>query len=103
MEASGATTPTELARAIGMTGYSAPQRAKRWIDGSNEPDFEGTVLLLAAAGMLNIENPTLVVEGSSDAAVLREIRALDRRLDVDVLPRLDRLADERRDRARSTT
>jgi transcriptional regulator with XRE-family HTH domain len=51
-------------------------------------------LLGGFEGLPTVDDPT--------AAALTEIRALDRKIDVEVVPRLDRLAEERRERERSS-
>lgn len=50
-----ADSDTRLARALGLDGYAAPQRVRRWRLGQNEPDFGSTLLLLEAAGLLRDE------------------------------------------------
>lgn len=47
--------PVEFARALGLEGDSRAQRVKRWRSGENEPDYEGTIKMLAAAGLLREE------------------------------------------------
>lgn len=84
-------TPTELAKAIKLGGYNAPQRARRWMDGDHAPDYEGTMLMLEATGWLQI----------AESSPTRRVRALDERELVaaidevtNVLGRLQRLVDE---------
>jgi transcriptional regulator with XRE-family HTH domain len=101
MERTGKATPTELARALRMTGYTAPRNITRWLNGDSSPDYDSTLALLAAAGMLNLDAPAPEVgEADANAQLLRELRALDRKIDTVVVPRLDELADERRQRVR---
>lgn len=102
MQLTGATTPTELAREIGMQGYSAPQRVKRWLDGTNEPDFEGTLLLLDAAGLLATETSPRERQqnGNREEELLEEIRAVDRKLDqLDIAGRLTSIEELLRERS----
>ncbi len=47
-------TPTELARSLGL-GYSGPRSVRRWLSGQNDPDYDTTWLLLAAAGLLRTQ------------------------------------------------
>jgi hypothetical protein len=82
MTATGSSSPTELARAIGLQGYSSPRNIKRWLDGENDPDFHATLQLLEAAGMLAAPGE---VESSS-----RPGRALD---DERLADALEQLAD----------
>jgi len=100
MAATGTETATDLARTLRMTSYSAPRNIKRWLDGVAQPDFEATLLLLDAAGLLastpaaakasRLTSPEL-------ADVLREIRALDNKIDVAITPRLDTMESELRE------
>lgn len=100
MEAVGTSSPTELARAVGLTGYSDPRNITRWIEGENAPGYEATLLLLRAAGMLNLEAPAPPSTAPSGSdAILEAVRALDRKLDVEVIPKLDNLATGRREGA----
>lgn len=99
MERTGTDSPTELARALRMTGYTAPRNITRWLNADSAPDFDSTLTLLAAAGMLNLDSP-IPPAPLGDAELLRELRALDRKLDTEVIPRLDRLGEERRQRVR---
>lgn len=55
MQKTGLEKPSEIAKMLGLTSYSSPQRVTRWIAGENEPDFDATLALLAAAGWLNEE------------------------------------------------
>jgi hypothetical protein len=76
MKATGATTPTELARTLEMTSYSAPRNVQRWLDGVSAPEYESTLQLLAAAGLLTAEgqkalqgnDPAESVKRAGDAA-----------------------------------
>lgn len=91
-KALGVSTPTELAKAIKLEGYNSPQRVRRWMEGNNAPDYEGTMLMLEATGWLKIPK---------SRAAIRHGRALDERELVsaideitNVLVRLQRLVDE---------
>jgi hypothetical protein len=76
-----------------MTGYTAPRNITRWLNGDSSPDYESTMSLLAAAGMLDLE----ATQPPTDAnATLDAVTNLDRRLDTDVIPRLEQIADELR-------
>jgi hypothetical protein len=99
MEKTGARTPTELARTLRLTGYTAPRKITRWLNGDSAPDFENTIALLEAAGMLRLEGGEPVRGGDSE--VLAELRALDRKLDTVVVPKLDQLAEARRQATRA--
>lgn len=48
LKASG---PTELAVKLDLP-HAGPKRIGRWLKGANEPDFEGTIALLLAAGWI---------------------------------------------------
>lgn len=63
----GVTKPGDVARALGLTDYGAPQRVARWMKGRNGPNYEGTMLMLDAAGWLNI-TVDRAEEGGLDAA-----------------------------------
>ena len=52
MQATGSERPSDLARILGLDAYESPRRVKRWLDGSNEPDYEATLNLLELVGML---------------------------------------------------
>src|SRR4051812_19249298 len=52
----GVEQPSEIARKLGLTDYGAPQRVRRWINGRNGPDYEGTMAMLQAAGWLSMDN-----------------------------------------------
>lgn len=87
MELTDTSTPTELARALRMEGFWAPQNVTRWLKGSSKPDYDSTLALLAAAGMLNLEDPRAQLHDEPTLRdVLEEIRALDRKLDAESLP-----------------
>lgn len=101
MKGVGVESPTDLARAIGLTDYSAPRNITRWLDGENAPGYEATILLLRAAGYLRDE--ALPSSPTAPDATLEAVQALDRRLDTDVIPRLDALAQGERARQRSST
>jgi len=49
----GCDGPTDLANRLSL-GVNSPRRIKRWLDGENEPDYEATMLMLEAAGWLNM-------------------------------------------------
>jgi DNA-binding transcriptional ArsR family regulator len=51
MDAVGAKTATEFARALGLD-LNSPRTVRRWLDGHNEPDYQNTMKILRAAGML---------------------------------------------------
>jgi hypothetical protein len=48
-------TDADFARRLGLTGDYRSKRVRRWLDGTNEPDYEGTVTMLRAAGLLREE------------------------------------------------
>lgn len=50
-------SPTELARHLKMD-YSGPGQISRWLAGRNKPNFDQTLMLLRAAGLL-AEEPDL--------------------------------------------
>jgi transcriptional regulator with XRE-family HTH domain len=52
MEATGSRTLSDLARALGLTSYAAPRNIRRWIEGETNPDYDATLRLLEAAGLL---------------------------------------------------
>lgn len=107
-----AATPTDLARAIKLPGYNAPQRVRRWMEGDNAPDYEGVMLMLEATGWFRLRNTS---DGASPiqapgldadalAAALEELVALQEREDAvleqllaraaaQVQPRSDRTAN----------
>lgn len=64
----------ELARHLGLTGYNAPQKVRRWRKGDNEPDYKATLLLLKAAGLLAPETGAVK---ALEAGGLEEIPAAD--------------------------
>lgn len=75
---SGDVSPTELAKAVGLTGMHAPQSARRWLRGRNGPAYEGTIALLDAAGFITptgrafLELPAR--PGEREADMLREAK-----------------------------
>lgn len=92
MKATGASTSTQLAKALDLRGYSAPRNVKRWLEGVNDPDFESTLQLLDAAGWLTIggssnANPGPALDRDAVAAALEELADLQERQDA-VLERL---------------
>lgn len=83
----GRTGDADLAGRLGLAGGSTSQRVKRWRIGLNEPDYEGTVMLLDAAGFLTPEGRAFLglapresrVEDALDAASEIEARHRSRR------------------------
>lgn len=57
MERMKVETAGQVAAGLGLRGYGAPKKVSRWLSGENEPDYEATLLLLRAAGLLR-EKPT---------------------------------------------
>lgn len=55
MEKSEPQTPAGLARKLQLTAYESPKRVKRWLAGTNEPNYSETMALLAIAGRLSDE------------------------------------------------
>lgn len=103
MTATGSTTPTELARALRMSNYTAPRNIKRWLDGESQPEFDATLVLLGAAGLLrpvDDAQPEPAAAGDLEP-VLRAVRALDRKIDTSLTPRFDRLERDVRALARA--
>jgi len=103
-EALKSESPTDLAKAIKLGGYNAPQRVRRWMDGDHAPDYEGTMLMLEAAGMLNLEHPSPSeppAGGRDDDQLLAEVRGLDRKIDTEVSARLERIEGELRELTRA--
>lgn len=99
MAATRADSPTALARALRMTSYSAPRNIKRWLNGIAQPDYEATLLLVRAAGLLSTElRPVDEGDGDEDA-----LRALDQKLDDVVVPRLEAIEAEIRRLAEAVT
>lgn len=78
----GVKTDTDLARALGLKDYAAPQRIRRWRLGQNEPDYEATLLLLEAAGLLNEEaaphTAPLVIDSEMAAQMAAVLSAVER-------------------------
>lgn len=71
---------SDIAKAIGL-GLHGDRRVKRWMRERNEPDFEGTMLLLRYTGMLRsldeIEEAPVSVPGrqpslEAEVAAIRE-------------------------------
>lgn len=86
-----------------MSGYTAPRKITRWLNGDSSPDFENTLALLSAAGLLNLDAPVREATSSGKEPTLAAIEALDRRLDTEVIPKLDNIADAQRQAERSRT
>lgn len=60
----GSENAAELAKAIGLPGLGkAEARARRWIQGRNEPDYEGTVRLLEYVGWLRVDEKAAPTSG----------------------------------------
>lgn len=86
MKAVGASKPADLARALGLDSYGSPRRVKRWLDGETEPDYEATLRLLDAVGLLKRDGRPRRRESASDvevlaAAVKSGFQSLERRLE----------------------
>ena len=79
MKKADVTGPAQLAKKLGLEGYYAPKRVSRWLDGSNEPDYESTIKLLHLAGWLNVR---LIGPATAEAAEAEQEarRRLTRRL-----------------------
>ena len=90
MDATGSSTPTELARALKMTAYSAPRNIQRWLDGVSSPEYESTLQPLEAAGLLGQNSTPVPLRRALDqrelATAIHEI--------ADVLDRLRNLVGE---------
>ena len=106
MVATSSATPTDLARNLKMSSYSAPRNVKRWLDGETQPDYESTLLLIGAAGLLHPESGEPRASRLAEttlADVVSEIAALDRKIDVTLAQRLESLEAAVRDLARQVT
>lgn len=68
--------PAALARELGYTTYNAPGKVKRWLKGENEPDYSGTMDLLALAGMLK-EPGEATEQGEDELAGRRHLTPLE--------------------------
>lgn len=66
MDRLGLTSAAQLARELGLTGYESPRRVRRWLDGTNDPDYAMTVALLDRLGAVNW---AALRPGSLEAAV----------------------------------
>lgn len=53
MEELGAKNATELADKLGYTGRNEDRKVRNWVEGMSSPNFDGTVRLLRALGLLN--------------------------------------------------
>lgn len=101
-----ASTPTDLARAIKLPGYNAPQRVRRWMEGDNAPDYEGVMLMLEATGWFRLgaavagatPDQAQALETAAVAAALEELAELQERQDA-VLERLITRATARAQRS----
>lgn len=74
----GTNGPTELARALKLGGMHDVQRVSRWMKSRNGPDYEGTIVLLDALGLLT-ENGRATLSlpdrpREDEAEVVREAR-----------------------------
>ena len=49
------TRPSELARALGMTGYDAPRTVRRWLQDINGPQYEYMMMMLEKAGWIGAD------------------------------------------------
>lgn len=54
-KAVGATSPRQLADAIGLTGRDEDKAVRNWWNGVNGPNYEATMRLLALAGWLTMD------------------------------------------------
>jgi hypothetical protein len=94
-QALGVEGDTALADALRLESRHAPARIARWRAGTTKPDYEGTLALLGAAGMLS--------EGKRrrpQAAPEEETAALLAQLEADVVEVFARLRDRLGDQAR---
>ena len=69
---------TEFARKINLTSYEAPKRVRRWADGENDPDFEGTMLILEAVGWLSMDAPVRVGVDPAEGGWKKLINTLEK-------------------------
>lgn len=66
-----------LATALGLVGYNAPSRVRRWRVGENEPDYSATLLLLEAAGLLRQAPASSTTHQLADAEVIALLEELE--------------------------
>lgn len=68
----GTPTPTEFARRLGLEGDSRADRVTRWLKGTSDPNYEGTMAMLMAVEFLTPEGEaawlTARAEGLEDDA-----------------------------------
>lgn len=77
MEQLETTSDQVLARALGLTGYSAPARVRRWRRGENEPNFDATMQLLEIVGLLR-EKPGRATRGAQARPAEEQLAELAR-------------------------
>jgi hypothetical protein len=80
--------PRELGKRLHMDPYNAQQRITRWLKGENDPDFEGTLLLLEAAGWLHVDAATNRPTRAEDAVEAKQLLQEVRRALVDLAQRI---------------
>lgn len=102
MEIVGAATPRELAAALGMTKIDDERRVRAWVNGDSAPNFYGTMKLLEEARLIKDTPGSRPVEPAGRDPILEAVQALDRKLDVEVIPKLDDIATQRREGSRTS-
>lgn len=78
MERLGTSSYSDAARRIGL-GLHADKNVKRWATGGGSPDFEKTLLLLQAAGLLR-EEPAARAGGTAEDPIETRLRSLEDRV-----------------------
>lgn len=74
MTALKAKNASQFAVALGLTGRNEERRVRSWVDGKAKPNYEGTLLLLDAAGLLR-ETPTRKPRETTAGTELAELVA----------------------------